>query len=113
MRLFRRAITAAILAFCVFIALPSVSAQPTATHDLRFSALAAVWDEALPMGNGMLGALAWQKGGRIRLSLDRADLWDLRPMKGLERPEFRFDWVREQVAQEGIRDRAGVFRCSL
>ena len=48
----------------------------------------------------MLGALVWQKAGKVRISLDRADLWDLRPMKGLDRPEFRWDWVRGQVAKK-------------
>lgn len=37
------------------------------------------WDEGLPLGNGTLGVLVWGEGGTLRLSLDRADLWDLRP----------------------------------
>ncbi len=74
-------------------------AQPAQVHDLRSDRLAPVWDEAMPLGNGMLGALVWQKGSTVRVSLDRADLWDQRPMKGLDRPEFRWDWVRGQVAK--------------
>ncbi|WP_128543004.1 glycosyl hydrolase family 95 catalytic domain-containing protein [Larkinella soli] len=68
--------------------------------DLKFSALPTRWDEALPLGNGTLGALIWQKDGRLRVSLDRADLWDLRPMKGLDRPEFSFRWVQQQVRKK-------------
>jgi alpha-L-fucosidase 2 len=71
--------------------------SPTSRHSLHSSRLARTWDEGIPLGNGMLGTLVWQKNGRLRLSLDRADLWDLRPMKGLERPEFRYRWVEEQV----------------
>ena len=69
-------------------------------HNLRFDTLAKGWDEALPIGNGMLGALIWEKNGNLRLSLDRADLWDERPMKGLHREEFSFKWVQEQVAKK-------------
>jgi len=69
---------------------------PPAEHDLGFTRLASSWDEGLPLGNGMLGALVWQKDGRLRISLDRADLWDLRPMKNLDAPEWKFAWVVEQ-----------------
>jgi alpha-L-fucosidase 2 len=69
-------------------------------HNLQFDTLAKHWDEALPIGNGMLGALIWEKNGNLRISLDRADLWDERPMKGLHREEFSFKWVQEQVAKK-------------
>lgn len=64
---------------------------------LTLDSLPISWDEGMPLGNGMLGALVWKKENNLRLSLDRADLWDSRPMKGLHRPEFRFDWVKQQV----------------
>jgi hypothetical protein len=57
-------------------------------HDLHFDSLAKSWDEAIPLGNGMLGALIWEKDHKLRMSLDRADLWDMRPMNGLHRKEF-------------------------
>jgi alpha-L-fucosidase 2 len=66
-------------------------------YNLQFSSLASTWDEAIPIGNGMLGALVWQKGDHLRLSLDRADLWDLRPMENFLKPEFSFKWVQRQV----------------
>lgn len=69
-------------------------------HGLRFASLATRWDEAIPLGNGMLGTLIWEKNGRMRLSLDRADLWDLRPMKGLHREEFTYQWVVNQVRKK-------------
>lgn len=74
----------------------SLVAQPSTAH-LRFTQLAKTWDEAIPLGNAMLGALVWQKAGDLRFSLDRADLWDQRPMKGLHRKEFSYQWVQEQV----------------
>lgn len=72
----------------------------TVSHDLIFSSLPKQWDEALPMGNGMTGVLIWEKEGRLRMSLDRADLWDQRPMKGLHRKEFSYDWVYRQVLKK-------------
>jgi alpha-L-fucosidase 2 len=76
---------------------------PASRHDLAFADLASTWDEGLPLGNGLVGALVWRKGNAVRLSLDRSDLWDLRPMSGLDRPEFRFSWVREQVLKKDYR----------
>jgi alpha-L-fucosidase 2 len=75
----------------------------TYQHDLHFDSLASRWDEAIPLGNGMLGALIWQKDSSLRFSLDRADLWDMRPTKGLHRPEFSYEWVREQVKKKEYR----------
>lgn len=77
----------------------SVSGQ-SSFHDLHFDTLAKQWDEAIPLGNGMVGALVWQKEGRLRFSLDRADIWDMRPMKGLHRPEFSYQWVVDQVRKK-------------
>ena len=65
--------------------------------DLTFEKLSGRWDEAVPLGNGMLGALIWQRGESLRFSLDRADLWDLRPVAEFQGQEFSFDWVIEQV----------------
>ena len=85
-------------AFLILSRLPA-TAQSSA-HDLKFDSLAARWDEAIPLGNGTLGALIWQKQNHLRFSLDRADLWDERPMKGLHRKEFSYHWVYEQVKKQ-------------
>jgi alpha-L-fucosidase 2 len=69
---------------------------PPANTFLHFNELAKSWDEAVPLGNGMIGALIWEKEGRLRFSLDRADLWDLRPMENFSKPEWKFSWVKEQ-----------------
>ena len=87
--------------FSVILALgiitPAKAKTSASKHDLRFSRLATTWDEGIPLGNGMLGALVWQKEDHLRLSLDRADLWDLRPMENFTKPEFSFKWVQQQV----------------
>ena len=65
--------------------------------DLCFSSLATVWDEAMPLGNATVGELVWQKEDKLRLSLDRIDLWDLRPIEAFQSEEFSFEWVKEHV----------------
>ncbi len=88
-------LTAVVLAACTS---PGYRRQlSTARHDLVFGAFASTWDEAIPLGNGLVGALIWKKGESLRMSLDRADLWDLRPVAEFSGPEFRFAWVREHV----------------
>ena len=72
---------------------------PLPEYNLKFSRLAKSWDEGIPLGDGMVGALLWQKDGRLRLSLDRADLWDLRPMQNLEKPQWKYSWVKEKWAE--------------
>ncbi|WP_164122327.1 glycosyl hydrolase family 95 catalytic domain-containing protein [Sphingobacterium sp. xlx-130] len=71
------------------------SAQKAKEHHLTFDHLASRWDEAIPLGNGMLGALVWQKENTLRFSLDRADLWDERKAFNIE--EHDFNWVVQQV----------------
>lgn len=53
----------------------SAAADPFVLH---LTAPIATWDEAVPLGNGLTGGLLWGEGRTLRLSLDRADLWDLR-----------------------------------
>ncbi len=94
----------AILSLCASCAGPSSSGGavqarrlPGPEHDLVFGRLAPTWDEGVPLGNGKLGALIWSREGVLRVSLDRADLWDLRPVTEFSGPEFSFKWVREHV----------------
>ena len=87
--------------------------MPGTESDLRFTLLPTTWDEAIPIGNGMLGALIWEKGNRLRFSIDRADLWDLRPMENLDKPEWKYSWVKEQWDKNKYSTRAGYVRCPL
>lgn len=65
--------------------------------DLTFSSLAPSWDEGIPLGNATVGALVWKNGDAMRFSLDRTDLWDLRPSDSLAGENFRFEWVKEHI----------------
>lgn len=65
--------------------------------DLVFDSLATRWDEAVPLGNATVGALVWRNGDRLRMSLDRTDLWDLRASDSLSGPNYSFEWVKEHI----------------
>jgi alpha-L-fucosidase 2 len=63
---------------------------------LQIEAPIASWDEAIPLGNGLLGGLLY--GGRnstLRLSLDRGDLWDERPAPQIGSDAFTWEhWIK-------------------
>lgn len=92
--------------FLLFISIFFVSCKDESiltvpsTSDLVSIELASSWDEGMPIGNGTIGALIWKKGDRLRFSLDRTDLWDLRPMDSISGPNNRFSWVKQQVEME-------------
>lgn len=54
-------------------------AVPPADQNLVLEAPITTWDEAVPLGNGLMGGLLWGEAQTVRLSLDRGDLWDERP----------------------------------
>lgn len=83
------------LALIIGIHCLPIFAQKAKEHNLAFDHLASRWDEAIPLGNGMIGALVWQKENTLRFSLDRADLWDERKAFHIE--EHDFNWVVQQV----------------
>jgi alpha-L-fucosidase 2 len=66
------------------------------------------WDTALPLGNGILGGLLWGGDSTLNLSLDRADLWDLRPAAPFGTPGYRYaDIIRlvREAKADSLRDR--------
>ena len=77
-------------------------------HSLTFDKLPEVWDEAVPLGNGLTGALIWQKEGRLRIAIDRADLWDLRPVEQFASPDYTYKFVCDQVIEK--KDIAPVYK---
>ena len=57
------------------------TAIPPADQNPVMAAPITTWDEAVPLGNGLLGGLLWGEKNTLRLSLDRGDLWDERPVE--------------------------------
>lgn len=91
---------AAILLGLLMSTVSRASAQPSHRSNLTLDAPIATWDEALPLGNGLLGGLVWGGGSRINISLDRADLWDLRPAARYGTDGYRWSNVQRLVAEK-------------
>jgi alpha-L-fucosidase 2 len=64
-------------------------------HDLVFDDLAKTWDEGMPVGNGLIGGLVWQKIDNLRISLDRSDLWDLQPSMAYSDSSLTYEWLAQ------------------
>ncbi len=88
-------LAAAVAALTHASALASAGAQPATpptvdTSTLRIDGPITRWDEGLPLGNGLVGALVWGEGRTIRISLDRADLWDTRRPEIFSSPDWTY-----------------------
>jgi len=68
-------------------------ALPDPAFNLVLKAPVDKWDEAIPLGNGLMGGLLWGEGNIIRLSLDRGDLWD-------ERTHGEKEWWKKYTYQK-------------
>jgi len=96
------------------VALPlslAAATLPDASLNPRLPAPIKTWDEAIPLGNGLLGALVWGEDHTLRLSLDRGDLWDERPSKRWLQVRDRFTWATMQrlVAENRMADFNDIF----
>ena len=84
-------LVATITTLTVLAETPKASSHlPGQELNLVLDAPIATWDEAVPLGNGLLGGLLWGEGNAIRLSLDRGDLWDLRTPETLSEKGFTY-----------------------
>jgi len=92
------------IAFLSTVVCAAAHGQPRAEHGLHYTDPARVWDEALPLGNGLLGALVWGDGKPLRISLDRTDLWDLRPVPEFHTEEYSYATMRQWVREGRIKD---------
>jgi len=89
----RRLLPAAFLAALLSVN-SSRAALPESALNLKLAAPVNSWDEAVPLGNGLMGGLLWGESNLVRLSLDRGDLWD-------ERPAVEKDWWKKQTWAKG------------
>ena len=69
---------------------------------MHFTKLPIRWDEAVPLGNGIMGILIWQKDGKLRLSIDRADLWDLRQVKKFGKTSYSYQFICEAIEKKNF-----------
>ena len=81
-RVTRRNVIEGAAAICAGAALPAIAAQPGAPAGramLWYGQPASVWTEALPIGNGRLGAMVFGGTGHERLQLNEDTLWSGAP----------------------------------
>ena len=69
------------------------------------------FDEAIPIGNGRLGALIY-KGNPLRVSVDRNDVWDLRTPEFRTRENFNIERQMELIANNGYQELRKYFNAS-
>lgn len=86
-----------------FMLFSTIDSLPNEAHGLHYTEPAQVWDEAFPLGNGILGALVWGDGAPLNISLDRTDLWDLRLVPEYYSEDYSYDTMR-QWEKEGRYD---------
>ena len=75
-------------------------AAPELSSNLNLVAPINRWDEAIPLGNGLTGGLLWGDGSNIRLSLDRADLWDLRTHETIASDDWNIETLKKLIAEK-------------
>jgi len=80
---------------CTSLLHAQLPALPNAKNNLILQAPITTWDEAIPLGNGLMGGLLWGEKNTIRLSLDRGDLWD-------ERTNGEKEWWKKYTYQKGV-----------
>lgn len=62
------------------------------------------WDEAIPLGNGTMGALVWGKGNVLNISLDRCDLWEEKLPKEFSEPDFSYENLQKLVQEKNQKE---------
>lgn len=94
----------------IYAALAALEAgMPKPEHGIHYTTPAKVWDEALPLGNGVLGALVWGDGAPLKISLDRTDLWDLRPAPEFHTEEYTYEMMRQWEKEGRVEDLLRVY----
>ena len=74
--------------------------MPSETLNLKLAAPIDTWDEAIPLGNGLMGGLLWGKDQTIRLSLDHGELWDLRLQDEFKKKDWTWKTLQRLVVEK-------------
>jgi len=74
------------------------------TYQMQLKAPIKTWDEAIPLGNGIMGGLLWGEGNTINLSLDRGDLWDERQPKVFSEKPWGFQDIVKLVKEKNQKE---------
>ena len=88
----------------------TATAAPPGALTLHYDKPAAVWTEALPIGNGRLGAMVFGKPDEELLQLNEATLWSGGPVSGNVNPGA-FDALAEVRAALAKQDTPPATPC--
>ncbi|MCA9767657.1 MAG: glycoside hydrolase N-terminal domain-containing protein [Gemmatimonadetes bacterium] len=91
-----------VCAILLVLLLPAHGAAQDARSGLRLQAPITTWDEAIPVGNGLLGGLLWGGDSTLILSLDRGDLWDERTPAIFSDPEWTWQGMQRLVRDDNM-----------
>ncbi len=87
----------------VFFACCYANAQDTSRLELWYKQPAANWNEALPVGNGRLGAMVFGDVVRERIQLNEESLWAGSPTAADANAAARLPEIRENLLKDSIR----------
>lgn len=68
--------------------------------NLNFKKSVTSWDEAIPLGNGLMGCLIWGEGDALRFSLDRGDIWDNTLYSGVLEDNFTYKTLVDMAKRQ-------------
>ena len=69
------------------------------------------FDEAIPIGNGVIGALIY-RSNPLRVSVDRNDVWDLRDVEWRNRDNFNIKHQMELIKEGNYQELRKSFNAS-
>ena len=72
-------------------------AYETDCYELKLKAPITSWDEAIPVGNGILGGMLWGHDNTIKLSLSRGDLWDETTLPEIKEGDWNFANMKKLI----------------
>ncbi|MBQ9946191.1 MAG: glycoside hydrolase N-terminal domain-containing protein, partial [Clostridia bacterium] len=69
---------------------------------LYFSTPAKTWEEALPIGNGRLGAMVFSHPKKLRIQLNEISLWSGEPYENADKKDAykHLDDLRELITKK-------------
>ena len=81
----------------------ALACSPRPSLSLHYGEPAAFFEEALPLGNGQLGAMVYGGAQKDRISLNDITLWTGEPFRDTAAPAAWLPLVREALEQEDYR----------
>jgi len=79
-------------------------------HGITHRRAPTQWRDGFPLGNGVLGAMIWGDGAPLSITLDKADLWDLRCDESyMDDPNFNYQSLVRLVGEKRFSEVDEVF----